>query len=436
MDSKADITNRTRSYGYGLMALLGLFVFRVVAQLIQAVYPVFFLPRFEVWQSGALPYPLLVVFQLAIIAFYGRVVWKFRSGTVEPNSRAAHIYLTLGGIYFTVMAFRLVTGFSFAADHPWLGAHIPTIFHLILSSFLLLAGFFHSPYTDKIVAWLAYPAVMLAALTGHYLCLRNGVNVQIATYAPVLLGALIITFLELKFPHRRKWLADRNDVQNDTLYMVLVQILLPMFLGFFVVITLLDFLQTQGMTFGGLWPHDWNVYPQATLMMVAAEFMRYWVHRLAHTWVPLWQLHAVHHSPHKLYWVNVGRFHPLEKALQYLFDAFPFIVMGVSEEVLALYFVFYAINGFFQHCNIELRIGFLNYIISGPELHRWHHSKLIEESNNNYGNNLIIWDLLFGTWFLPKGLLVGELGLQNRNYPLGFGALLETPYIKGLDKAS
>lgn len=417
------------------MTLLGLFVFRVAAQLVQAVHPVPFLPSFDAWQSGALPYLLLLVFQLAIIAFCGRVVWQFQSGTVEPSPRAAHVYLPLGGIYFTVMAFRLVAGFSFAATHPWLGAHIPTIFHLVLASFLLLVGFFHSPHTDKIVAWLAYPALMLAALTGHYLCLRNGVNLQIATYVPVLLGALIITFLELRFHHRREWLADRNDVQNDTLYMVLVQVLLPMFLGFFVAITLLDYLHIQGITLNGLWPHDWNVYAQATLMMITAEFMRYWVHRLAHEWVPLWQLHAVHHSPHKLYWVNVGRFHPLEKALQYLFDAFPFIVLGVSKEVLALYFVFYAINGFFQHCNIEMRIGFLNYIISGPELHRWHHSKLIKESNNNYGNNLIIWDLLFGTWFLPKGLMVSELGLHNRNYPLGFADQLETPFIKGLDKA-
>ena len=81
-------------------------------------------------------------------------------------------------------------------------------------------------------------------------------------------------------------------------------------------------------------------------------------------------------------------------------------------------------------------MGLLNYIISGPELHRWHHSNQIEESNTNYGNNLIIWDLVFGTWFLPKNELVGDLGLQNRNYPMDFRAQLKTPFIKGLDKAS
>ena len=69
-------------------------------------------------------------------------------------------------------------------------------------------------------------------------------------------------------------------------------------------------------------------------------------------------------------------------------------------------------------------------------LHRWHHSKLIEESNRNYGNNLIVWDLLFGSWFLPKDRRVGDLGLINRNYPLDFASQMKTPFISGLDKES
>jgi len=37
----------------------------------------------------------------------------------------------------------------------------------------------------------------------------------------------------------------------------------------------------------------------------------------------------VHHYPHKLYWLNVGRFHPIEKALQYMLDMLP---RFVSED--------------------------------------------------------------------------------------------------------
>jgi len=170
------------------------------------------------------------------------------------------------------------------------------------------------------------------------------------------------------------------------------------------------------------------------LMVLMADFFRYWLHRLSHEWMPLWRLHAVHHSPHKLYSMNVGRFHPLEKSIQFIFDALPFIILGITENVLALYFVFYSINGFFQHCNIKIYLGPLNYVISGPELHRWHHSVKIKESNKNFGNNLIVWDLLFGTWHLPKAKKVEQLGLINRNYPLGLIEQLKSPFINGLDQ--
>jgi len=47
---------------------------------------------------------------------------------------------------------------------------------------------------------------------------------------------------------------------------------------------------------------------------------------------------------------------------------------------------------------------------------------------------LIVWDLLFGTWHLPKAKTVEQLGLINRNYPLGLIEQLKSPFINGLDQ--
>ena len=288
---------------------------------------------------------------------------------------------------------------------------------------------------NPLSARLIYPCMMISAIGIHYLLIDSGINLQWATYLPVVLSALAISFFEWKYPYCREWYPDRNDFSNDLIFMVLVQVLLPRLLSFFVAVTLLATLNQNCLTINLGWPHEWPVAVQVILMLLAADFLRYWLHRAAHEWVhPLWRLHAVHHSPQKLYWLNVGRFHPVEKSIQYLFDALPFIFLGISEEVLALYFVFYSVNGFFQHCNIELRLGFLNYIVSGPELHRWHHSRKIEESNSNYGNNLIIWDTLFGTRYLPENKQVGELGLINRHYPQSFLAQMKTPFVKDLDQ--
>ncbi len=119
--------------------------------------------------------------------------------------------------------------------------------------------------------------------------------------------------------------------------------------------------------------------------------------------------------------------------MQFVFDALPFILIGIGEEVLGLYFVFYIVNGAFQHCNIHLRFGWLNYVISTAELHRWHHSKIPRESNTNFGNNVILWDLLFGTRFLPQDHKVGELGVLNGEYPLDFNSQMKTPFISGIE---
>ena len=283
---------------------------------------------------------------------------------------------------------------------------------------------------ERYISACAYPAVMALACASFAALCRLGLTAALSAYAAVLLGAVLITWHELKLPYRRDWKPDAPEVGADAMFLGAVQIGVPLLLSVTLVVALADFFRAEGLAVRDLWPHGLPVWAQAALMMLLADFGRYWLHRAFHRFGPMWRLHAVHHSPHRLYWVNVGRFHPLEKAMQYSFDALPFALIGVSGEVLAAYFVFYAVNGFYQHSNCLVRLGPLNFLIAGPELHRWHHSELPEESNSNFGNNLIVWDLLFGTRFLPEDREVGPLGLVNRAYPMGFWTQMRTPFMK------
>lgn len=288
-----------------------------------------------------------------------------------------------------------------------------------------------------LMTWLAYPGVMVIALFIYYGLMAIGIDMTAASYAAAIIGGLgLITVLEYFLPYRREWIPDKNEIKTDLVFMLLIQVLLPMLLSLMTTMFLVKFMAEKGWTLDGFWPQSWPVWLQMLLMMFSADFLRYWLHRAMHESVFLWRFHAVHHSVQKLYWLNVGRFHPLDKAVQFVCDALPFILLGVSKEVLALYFVIYSIKGFFQHSAVDVRLGWLNYIISGPELHRWHHSKVIRESNSNYGNNVIVWDLLFGTFYLPKDRHVGDLGLFNRQYPTDFLSQMRAPFIKGLDKAN
>ena len=112
-------------YGWLLLGLLLLFFFRVAAQLIQA-------------------YSLLVSLQLIILVACGRVVWSFLSGTVVPSGEKGRLLLVLGWVYFVVMGIRLLIGLTVAPNHFWFGAIVPTLFHLVLASFLLVSGSFHT----------------------------------------------------------------------------------------------------------------------------------------------------------------------------------------------------------------------------------------------------------------------------------------------------
>ena len=281
----------------------------------------------------------------------------------------------------------------------------------------------------NLAPWLIYPATMSVCL-GLYAGLRGAeVPLPWAMYLPAFLGAGLVTFFEWRSPHRAAWQPKRTTVMNDLAYMTLVQMLLPPGVAFLFVLALIGPLNAAGLTFSGLWPTAWPVWAQAALMLLTADFLRYWLHRASHRYAPLWRLHAVHHSPEQLYWLNVGRFHPLEKALQMTLDTLPFMLLGVGPDVIALYFVFYAVNGFFQHCNIELRFGWLNWIVSSAELHRWHHARNPGESDHNFGNNLIVWDWLFGTRYLPDNRDSDDLGLPNRHYPASFLAQLRTPFV-------
>ena len=280
----------------------------------------------------------------------------------------------------------------------------------------------------SILSYLIYPLTLVFVVSGFFLLLHFGAALFVACYLPPSLAAVVVLVAERKLPYRNEWQPDRHDLANDLVFMFFVQILLPVFLSFFIAHWLLVNLPQQQLYLLSLWPHTWPVFAQAILMLLIVDFFRYWLHRANHNFMPLWRLHAVHHSPPKLYWINTGRFHPIEKALQFLIDSFPFILAGVSPQVLGLYFLLYSTNGFFQHCNADLRLGSLNYLVSGPELHRWHHSKLIEESNSNYGSSLIIWDILFGTYLNPGAKSVAQLGLLTSNYPQDFISQLTTPF--------
>lgn len=280
----------------------------------------------------------------------------------------------------------------------------------------------------KAVRWSVYPLTMALATFLFFELKEADGQFLVATVLPVWASLAIIAWAEWFIPYKSEWKPKRQDWKLDGLYVLFIQTVLPQVLTWLAALFLFRLWMDAGHPIQHVWPHHWAIGWQELAVILLSDFLRYWLHRLSHEWSVLWKLHAVHHSVLKMYWLNTSRFHPVEKSLQFLMDVFPFMLLGISEEVIALHLVLYGVNGFFQHCNADVRFGWLNYIISSTELHRWHHSRVAEESNHNYGNNVIIWDVLFGTFYWPISRSVGDLGLTNPEYPQGFKAQLKAPF--------
>ncbi len=100
-----------------------------------------------------------------------------------------------------------------------------------------------------------------------------------------------------------------------------------------------------------------------------------------------------------------------------------------DERVLALVLVFQGAHAFFQHSNVDVRLGPLNWLLSMAEVHRWHHSRRVEEANANYGQTVLVWDWVFGTRKVPGGEPPADTGLTDMPwFPQRFLGQLASPF--------
>lgn len=121
--------------------VLGLaFLSRVAGQFIQVIAPVEFLPPLERWQGSNLPYSVLLAAQIGILVLIAWISARMASGRRVLPPRFTKLVVALGAVYFGVMAVRLVLGLTAMADVKWFASPIPTTFHLVLATAVMIAG--------------------------------------------------------------------------------------------------------------------------------------------------------------------------------------------------------------------------------------------------------------------------------------------------------
>jgi sterol desaturase/sphingolipid hydroxylase (fatty acid hydroxylase superfamily) len=156
----------------------------------------------------------------------------------------------------------------------------------------------------------------------------------------------------------------------------------------------------------------WPLWAQVTLFVVTHDFYIYWMHRWQHRNRYLWRLHEAHHSPRSVDWLSGSRSHCVEILINQTVEFAPIVLLGASPEIIPLKGAISAVWGMYIHANLNVRTGWLQWIINGPEMHRWHHA-MGKGMRSNFSTKLAIWDWMFGTAFLPSNKRAKDYGVRT-----------------------
>jgi sterol desaturase/sphingolipid hydroxylase (fatty acid hydroxylase superfamily) len=213
----------------------------------------------------------------------------------------------------------------------------------------------------------------------------------------ILLFVLVVPFEKL-FPRHPQRLR-RPGLGTDLVYGLAGRGLAVFGLVVGAVIGVLSLLWVPGLLlrpFVGLLPGPLKV----AVAFLLFDLLVYWAHRWSHEVPFLWRFHLVHHSSKQMDWVSGVRAHPLDGLV--VAPVFVFLISaGFNPKLSGALVVVQVVTGLFLHANVRWRWRPLHRVVITPEFHHWHHADETDAHWTNYSTFLPVWDLLFGTYFMP-----------------------------------
>ena len=140
---------------------------------------------------------------------------------------------------------------------------------------------------------------------------------------------------------------------------------------------------------------------QAAGIVVLADFVDYWTHRLFHA-PRLWPFHAVHHSSARMTWLASARVHPVNDLVTRVCQVVPVVLVGLSLEAVLVVVPILVLFVIVLHSNLNWDYGPFRWVLVSPLYHRWHHTSDPEGRDKNFAGVFPGWDVLFGTCHFPR----------------------------------
>lgn len=152
--------------------------------------------------------------------------------------------------------------------------------------------------------------------------------------------------------------------------------------------------------------------PLWIILFLLTDFIWYWYHRWGHEINLLWMAHIVHHQSEDYNYTTSARITLLQAIIRTtLWCALPLI--GFPAAMITSLLLIHGLYPFFIHTQLIGKLGVLEYFLVTPSHHRVHHASNEEYLDKNYGDVLIIWDKLFGTFKKEEDTIAIKYGLTK-----------------------
>ena len=244
---------------------------------------------------------------------------------------------------------------------------------------------------------------MVASLgTVCFLAIKNHWKYGLTTFLSLLSFQLFLIILEQIIPYEKKWHPTAKEWLRDFTYFGLTCCAGAYGQG--LVVSLAARVASTS--------NHLNLALEIPLALMLSSLASYLFHRLGHENLFLWQVHGIHHTPNKVNVANNAVTHGIDIIVRAILSQVPLYILNFSAESMFIALAFTAMQGYFIHANVNMKMGPLNYVIVTPESHRLHHS-LDQAEAQVYGTATSLWDIFFGTFTWRENRVPDGLGIQE-----------------------
>lgn len=222
----------------------------------------------------------------------------------------------------------------------------------------------------------------------------------------VLLGVMtFIQGMELVNERHEGWRITGEELRTDIFYMILVIFVIGALVEITVDSPLASLKQSLGIATPFLMELPYLV--QVLMIMLIFEFGQYWMHRFMHNSDILWSTHAPHHHVTQLNALKGFIGNPIEL---FLIGLSVIALFDFSPNAYPAAFLSLGAIAQYAHANIKSNPPiWFSFFFTTIRHHSLHHTALsYEDTRCNYGNSVILWDRVFGTFKEGESEIVGQ----------------------------